>query len=116
PGFPHAGAGAVDGGLLPKRRVDRAIVDKLLDLVQRRLTPRAVEVARLLIEQRIDVGITAVDVGAALRHESFKTRGGVAEQAALALDEILERLLRVALEEGCPLERPQLAANAYFLE
>src|SRR6516165_3430673 len=78
-GFPHPGADAIDGGLLPKRREDRALVDELLDPVQRRFAPRAIELARLLLEQRVDVRIVAVDIGAALHNEGFKPRGSVAE-------------------------------------
>src|SRR6185295_16168610 len=73
PRFADPGADTVDGGLLPKRRVDRVLVNELLDLVQRRCAPRAVELACLLLEQRVDVGIIAVDIAAALRHESFET-------------------------------------------
>src|SRR5215510_14804589 len=70
-GFPDPRAGAVDEGLLPKRRVDRALVDELLDLVQRRCAPRAVELARLLLEQRVDVRIAAVHISATLDDEGF---------------------------------------------
>jgi hypothetical protein len=60
-GFPYPGANAIDGRLLPKRREDCALVDELLDPVQRRFTPRAIELARLLLERRVDVRIVAVD-------------------------------------------------------
>src|SRR5713226_9511132 len=116
PGLAHPRAGAVDEGLSPNRRVDCPLVHELLDLVQRRCAPRAIELARLLLEQRVDVGIAAVDIGASLDDESFKPGGGVAERAALALDEVLEALLRIALEEGRPLERPELGPDADLLD
>jgi len=61
-----------------------------LDLLQHGFTPLAVELARLLQEQRVYIGIAAVDVGAALRHEGFETRGSVVGRAAKALDQVLE--------------------------
>src|SRR5712691_4581883 len=116
PGLAHPRAGAVDEGLSPNRRVDCPLVHELLDLVQRRCAPRAVELARLLLKQRVDVGIAAVDIGASLDDESLKPGGGVAERAALTLDEILEALLRIAFEEGRPLERPELGPDADLLD
>src|SRR5262245_29540135 len=114
--FPPSGAGAIDERLLPKRRVDCSRVNELLDLVQRRFAPSAVEFGRLLLEQRVDVGIAAVHIGAALRHEGFEARGGVAEGGARALDDVFEALLPIALEEGCPFERPELGPDAHVLE
>src|SRR5687767_12211564 len=108
--LPDTGTGAVDEGQLPKVRVDRALVHELLGLVQDRLPLLAVELGRLLLEQLVDVGIVAVDVGATLDDEGLQTRGGVAEGAAGTLNDVLVGLLRVALEERRPLERPQLGA------
>ena len=97
-------------------RVDRALVHELLDLVQHRRALLGVELGLLLLEQRIDVGVAAVDVSAAFCHEGLQTRGSVAEGAAGTLDDVLEALLRISLEEGCPLERAQPGAYAYGLE
>src|SRR5262249_548812 len=57
-----------------------------------------------------------VHIDAALRHEGFEARDGVAEGAALALDDVFEALLPVALEEGRPFERPELGPYAHLLE
>ena len=93
-------------------RVDRALLYELLHLLQHRRALLGVELGRLLLEQRIDVGVAAVGIGAALHHERLQARGGVAEGAAGALDDVLVALLRVALEESRPLQRPQLGADA----
>ena len=71
---------------------------------------------RLLLEQRVDVWIAAIDVGATLGDECLEPCGGVAESAAGPLDEVLEPLLGEPLEESCPLERPQLGADAHGLK
>src|ERR1043166_2599827 len=112
----NPGTDTVDEGLPPKRCVDGSLVNELLDFVQGRGAPRAVEFARLLREQRVDVGIAAVYISTAFCHEGLEASRRVAEQTALALDEIPEALLGVALEEGRPLERPQLAADTHLLE
>jgi hypothetical protein len=75
-------------------------VDELLDAVQRGLAPLRVEIARLLQEEPVDVGIASVDVGAARGDERFDSRGGVAEGAAAALDEALELRSRPALKKA----------------
>ncbi len=55
---------------------------ELLDPVQRRLAPLAVELGRLLRKSPSMSGIGAVDVGAAGDHEGLEPRGRVAEGAA----------------------------------
>src|SRR5215470_12472008 len=45
-------------------------------------------------------------------HDGLDACGGVTESAAGALDQVSVLLLRVPLEEGCPLERPELGLNA----
>src|SRR6516165_3406663 len=107
PGFPNPRTGAVEEGQLPQVRVDRPIVHDLLDLVERRFTPRVVKLGRLLLEQRGEVRIAAVGIGAALRDESLKASRDVAEGAAGALDQVLETLFRVSLEEGRALQRSE---------
>ena len=115
-GFPDPGADPVNDAKLPKMRVDCVLVHEQLDLVQRRFALFGVELGRLFLEERVDIWIAAIDVGAALRHECFKTCGGIAEAAARSLDQVLQPLLTVALIEGRPLERPQLGADAHRLQ
>ena len=55
-----------------------------------------VELRRLLGEQRVDLGIAAIDVGAALDDERLQPGRGIAERAGAALDEVLELLLAPA--------------------
>ncbi len=85
---------------------------QLLHLVQGRLALLAIHLAGLLLEQRVELGVVAVGVDAALDHERLETGGGAAERAARALDDVLVGLLGVALEERDALERPQLGADA----
>src|SRR5262249_60671734 len=80
--------------------------------MERRFAPRVVELRRLLREQRVDVRIAAVGIGAALRDECLEAGRGVAEGAAGAPDQVLETLLRVSLEEGRALQRSELGADA----
>src|SRR5207245_9789089 len=107
-GFLAARAHAVEERQLPDRRVDHALVDELLDPVQHRLAPLVIELCRLLAEQAVDVGVAAVDVGAARGDERLQPRGGVTEGAAGALDDVLELLLAVPAEECRALERAEL--------
>src|SRR5262249_13568181 len=96
PGFPNPRTGAVEKGQLPQVRVDRPIVHDLLDLMERRFAPRVVELRRLLREQRVDVRIAAVGIGAVLRDECLEAGRGVAEGAARALEQVLANLLRLS--------------------
>src|SRR5882672_96389 len=52
----------VDKGQLPNRCVDHPLGHDLLDLVEQRAAPRLVKLDRLLLEQRVDVGVVAVGV------------------------------------------------------
>src|ERR1051326_1662188 len=113
PRFLDPRADTAEERLLPQGRVDRPLVHELLNLVQRRRAPCRVEFGRLLGEQRVDLGIAAVDVDAALGDASLEPCRSVAERTALPLDEILQALLGVALKKpraradaawrGCPL-------------
>src|SRR5499426_4697284 len=67
---------------LPDRGEHRLVVDELLDAVQRRLAPLAVELGRLLSEEPVDVGIATVHEGAAGDHEGLEADRRVAEGAA----------------------------------
>ena len=60
------------------------LVDQLLDPLQRGLAALGVELGGLLLEQPVDVGVAAVDVGAAGGDEGLQPRGRVAEGAARA--------------------------------
>src|SRR5262245_31655681 len=96
---------AAHGGELPDRSEHRLVVHELLDAVQGRLAALAVELRRLLPEEAVDVGITAVHVGAAGHDERFEASRRVAERGTRAQHEILERLLDLSLVVGRPLER-----------
>jgi hypothetical protein len=61
-------------------------VHELLNLSKRRLALSDIELGRLLLEQRVNLRIAAIDIGATFRDECLKTRGGIAEGAAGPLD------------------------------
>jgi hypothetical protein len=73
--------------------------------VQQRLALRPVELRGLVSEQAVEIGVASIDVGAAGDDEGLEAGGGVAEDAAEDVDDVLELLLRERLEEGGPLER-----------
>src|SRR5262249_42243763 len=108
--------GAVQECELPEGRIDRPVVNDLLDLVQSCLALLCVDLGALLLERCVEVGVAAVDVGATFRDVGLDAACRVAEGAARALDDILEALLGVTLEERGPLQRPQLGADANGLQ
>src|SRR5262245_62477368 len=63
---------------LVDRHVGHAIVEDLLDPMQQRLPPLRVELARLTVEEVLDLGKNAGGVDPALTHVRLETRGGVA--------------------------------------
>ena len=63
-GLLHPGPDAARPDVLADRPEPHPLVDELLDLVQHRLPLAAIGLQRLLLEQRVDVGIAAVGVGA----------------------------------------------------
>src|SRR5262249_21108198 len=67
------GTGRVDETELPDRRVDGLVVHELLDPVEHRLAPLAVELAGLFSEESVDVGGAAVGVGYAGGDASLET-------------------------------------------
>src|SRR5215510_12930885 len=83
----------IDEGQLPNRHVNGALEHELLDLVQRCLSLLGIEFGRLLLEQRIDVGVAAVYIGTSLRHKALKTRSSVAKRTAGTLYDVLVALL-----------------------
>src|SRR5581483_1346583 len=114
--FANAWTGAIDERQLPKMCVDRALAHQLLDLVQDRRPLLCIELGRLLIEEGVDVRVAAIDIGSTLHHESLQAGRRIAERSAGTLDEVLVALFSVTLEEGGPLQRPQLGANADGLQ
>src|SRR5262245_7998234 len=76
----------------------------------------AIQLARLLAEEAVDVGIAAVDIDAAADDERFDSGGRVAEGAVAALDETTVFLLDPSLLECRPLDGPKLHANANGVE
>src|SRR5215472_4156930 len=112
PRFGHSRALRMDEAELPDRRIHRLVVHELLDAMQRRLAPLAVELACLLAEEPVDVGIAAVHEGAAGDHEGLEADRRVAEGAADAVGEVLQLLLLVALEERRALERAEPGPDA----
>src|SRR5215471_1323510 len=112
PRLGHPRALRMNEAELPDRRVHHLVVHELLDAMQRRLAPLAVELGRLLAEEPVDVGIATVHEGAAGDHEGLEADRRVAEGAADAVGEVLQLLLLVALEERRPLERAESGPDA----
>src|SRR5712691_6564113 len=108
----HPRPDAGEPGQLPDRRGDHPLVYELLDLVQQRFTLGVVEFHRLLLKQRVDFGIAAVGIGAALDGKGFEARGSVAEGGAAAHDQVFVFLFRIALEKCGALDRPQIGPDA----
>src|SRR5260370_10938054 len=105
---------AVEKAEQPDRRIDRPLVDQLLHLLQDRRALFAIKLDCLLLEHRVDVGVAAIGVGAALDVKRLEPRRRVAERAAAAIDDVLQALLGIGPEKGGALERPQPAADADF--
>src|SRR4029450_6145747 len=63
---------------LPERPEAHALVEELLDLMQRRLALAAIRFARLLLVERLDVGVRAARVGAFSGNGVGQTRRGAA--------------------------------------
>ena len=59
-----------------------------------------VELGGLLRRQCVDVGIAAIDVGAAFDDEGVEAGRGIAKGAGAALDEVLEFLVAAALRRN----------------
>src|SRR5207248_11589242 len=115
-GLRHPGAVAVEKDELPDRQVHRLLVNELLDPMHDRLALPDVELGALLPEQDVDIGISAVGVDATGRHERLEPGVGVAEDAAEAVDDVLQLLLLIRLEERRTLERSQPGADADRLQ
>src|SRR6516162_4808753 len=116
PRFTYPRPRAVDKPKLPDRRINGPLGEDLLHLVQDLAALLAVQLGRLLLVERVDVGITAIDVGAPFDDVSFKARRGIAKGAAAAQDQVLQLLVGIGLDKSRPLERPQLGADPNRLE
>src|SRR5215469_5477254 len=112
PRLPDPRSHAIEKGELPYRRKDRPLVNQLLHLVQHRLPLPAVQFDRLLLVERIDVGVAAVNKRTAFDDVGLIAGRGIAKGARAGLDHVLEGLLGVSLDEGGSLDRPQLQADA----
>ena len=75
-----------------------------------------VEFDGLLLKQLIKVGIAAVDIGAAFDDKGLEAGRRVAEGAAAAPYNILQRFLGVSLDIGRPFHRPKPDPDAHRLE
>src|SRR4029434_2054908 len=89
----HPGPHAIQGGVLPDRRDHHLLVQELLDAVQDRLALLRIELACLLPKEPVDVGIAAVNVGAASNHQGLESRGRVSGGDGVSLDETSVLLL-----------------------
>src|SRR5262245_3977448 len=92
-------------GLLHDRREHRALVHELLDPVQEPFTALGIHLARLIAEERIDVGIAAVRADPTRDHEGLDARRGVAGGAAADPHQVLELLFLVGLVKARALHR-----------
>src|SRR4030095_8107476 len=107
---------AVQWNVLPDRRDHDLLVDLLLDAMQESLALLAIQLARLLPEEPVDVRVAAIDVRAAANHQGFDPGGGVSEGAVAALNEASVFLLYPPLLECRSLDGAQLHANADRVE
>src|SRR3989442_8210694 len=101
---------------LVDRDVRYPIVQDLLDLVDQCLAPLHVDLARLTLEQVLDLRNDAGRVRAFLADVRLQARGGVARRPRDAHDQILELLLSPGGREGRPLHDPDARLDADRLE
>ena len=86
-------------------------MEDLLDLVQQRLTPLHVGLARLALEEILDVRHHAGGIDAALADVRLEPRGRIAAGARDADDDILQLLLAPGGGHGRALHGPELRAD-----
>ena len=96
PGFTHPLPVSVEERELPDRSVNAALMDDLLHAVQLRRAFGDVQLCCLFAEQRVDLGIAAIDVGAALDGERLQPSRRVAERRAPKRS-VLSCFMRIAL-------------------
>src|SRR5207249_9457294 len=92
--------------------VHHAIVHDLLDLVQQRLALPAIELARLALEEILDLRHDAGRIDAVLRDVDLDARGGVAGGRAEPHDHATQLLLAPRAQERRTLHRAQARADA----
>src|SRR5436853_3400793 len=76
----------------------------------------AIQLGGLILEERIDLRIAAVDIGTAGDDEGLQARCRVAERAARRVREVLVFLVAVAGPVRSALDRPQLGLDAELLQ
>jgi hypothetical protein len=81
PRLADARSDPIEKGKLPNRRKDRALVKELLHLVQYRLAFLAIELDCLLLVERVDVGVAAINKRTALDDVGLVAGRRVAEGA-----------------------------------
>src|SRR5262245_35452935 len=91
-------------------------MDQLLDAAQGGLSLLRVDLGRLLAEEPVDVGITAVGVRGGRDRERLDPRGRIPGDAAQAVDDVLKLPFLIRLHERRALERPELRTDAGRLE
>src|SRR5215468_10981964 len=103
PGLLDPRTDAPDERELIDRYVGHAIVEDLLDLVQQRLPVLRVELARLTLEEVLDLGNHAGGVDPPCAHVRLEARGGVTASAGNADDHVLELSLAPRRRHGSAL-------------
>src|SRR5262252_10746138 len=116
PRLRDARADALQNGELPDRQEHTLVVDELLDTLQQRLALSQIELARLVLEQRVDVRIAAVGEGAARHRERFEAGRRGAEDATEPVDQVLELLLLIGLHESRSLQGSESRLDADRLQ
>src|SRR5213593_2599352 len=109
----HAGADAAGPDEFVERTEADAVEDELLDLVEHGFALAAVGLARLLPEERIDVGVGAARVRAFALHRLSQPGGRVAEVGQRAHAEALDLLAGPGRVEGGALHRAHLHPDAH---
>src|SRR5688572_530553 len=104
----HAGPDAARPDELVERTEPRPLVDELLDLVEHRLALLPVGLPRLLLEQRLDVGVGAAREGAVALDDVGDPGRRVAEVRERAEADPVELLAGPRGLEGGPLHGPEL--------
>src|SRR5215472_19008033 len=103
---------AIDERQLPEMRADDALIEDLLHPGQDLRTLAVVQLDRLLLEHRIEIGVIAIGVGATLHDEGLEPRRCVAERSAARLYDVLQFPIGKLLVERDALKRSQLRPYA----
>src|SRR5215831_9046997 len=108
----HSWPHAVQVTDLPDGREDGLLMHELLDTFEDCPAPLRVQFGSLLTEERVDIGITAVDKRTAGSHERLDPCSGIAKGASAPLDKIPVLLVRVPLGKCRPLKGSECCADA----